>query len=217
MALQQPGLNNLLLEFVGNFVEILVHVRVFLGEQLVPMIHQHVPAGFAYVLVVGIHSGLRLIHGGFHNLVEQLLIKISVGIVELGLANLGNHPVDQLHLLLVFLMGQLNGAEHGVVVHLVGAGFDHDHFLARGHHGHVQIGNLSLLAGGIEHQFTVHQANLQRTHRAIPGMSEMASAAEVPIRAAISGEQSWSTLITVAIMDTSLRKSPGTGDGWDGR
>ncbi len=44
----------------------------------------------------------------------------------------------------------------------------------------------------------------------------MASAAEVPIRAAIL-EQSWSTLITVAIMDTSLRKSPGNGDGWDGR
>ncbi len=41
------------------------------------------------------------------------------------------------------------------------------------------------------------------------GMSEMARAAEVPIRAAISGEQSWSTLMTVAMMDTSLRKSEG--------
>ena len=41
------------------------------------------------------------------------------------------------------------------------------------------------------------------------GISEMASAAEVPIRAAISGEQSWSTLMTVAMMETSLRKSEG--------
>ena len=41
------------------------------------------------------------------------------------------------------------------------------------------------------------------------GMSEMARAAEVPMRAAISGEQSRSTLMTVAIMATSLRKSPG--------
>ena len=39
------------------------------------------------------------------------------------------------------------------------------------------------------------------------GMSEMARAAEVPIRAAISGEQSWSTLMTVAMIETSLRKS----------
>ncbi len=39
------------------------------------------------------------------------------------------------------------------------------------------------------------------------GMSEMARAAEVPMSAAISGEQSWSTAMTVAMMDTSLRKS----------
>ena len=37
----------------------------------------------------------------------------------------------------------------------------------------------------------------------------MASAAEVPMRAAISGEQSRSTDMTVHITDTSLRKSPG--------
>ena len=39
------------------------------------------------------------------------------------------------------------------------------------------------------------------------GMSEMARAAEVPMRAAISGEQSWSTAMTVHMTDTSLRKS----------
>ena len=39
------------------------------------------------------------------------------------------------------------------------------------------------------------------------GMSEMARAAEVPISAAISGEQSWSTAMTVHMTDTSLRKS----------
>ena len=34
-----------------------------------------------------------------------------------------------------------------------------------------------------------------------------ARAAEAPMRPQISGEQSWSTLMTVAMMDTSLRKS----------
>ena len=41
------------------------------------------------------------------------------------------------------------------------------------------------------------------------GMSEMESAIEVPTMAAISGEQSRSTLITVQTMDTSLRISLG--------
>ena len=41
------------------------------------------------------------------------------------------------------------------------------------------------------------------------GMSEMERAMEVPIMAAISGELSWSTDITVQTMDTSLRMSLG--------
>ncbi len=39
------------------------------------------------------------------------------------------------------------------------------------------------------------------------GMSEMARAAEVPISAATSAEQSWSCAMTVHMTDTSLRKS----------
>ena len=41
------------------------------------------------------------------------------------------------------------------------------------------------------------------------GMSEMVSAMEVPTMAAISGRQSWSTLITVQTTETSLRMSFG--------
>ena len=41
------------------------------------------------------------------------------------------------------------------------------------------------------------------------GISEMDRAMEVPMRAAISGELSWSTDITVQTMDTSLRMSLG--------
>jgi len=41
------------------------------------------------------------------------------------------------------------------------------------------------------------------------GMSEMESAAEVPIMAEISGEQSWSTLMTMSTICTSFRKPSG--------
>ena len=88
-------------------------------------------------------------------------------------------------------MGQRDGTVHGVVIHLIGAGLDHHYLLAGGDDGHVQVADLALLGVGVEHQLAVHQTHLQSYHRAVfQGMSEMASAAEVPMRAAISGEQS---------------------------
>ena len=92
-----------------------------------------------------------------------------MGIVELGLADLGHHLVDEGDLLLILLVGGANGLEHHVVGHLVGAGLDHDHLLAGGHHRHVQIADLALLAGGVKHQLAVHQTHLQSAHGAVPG------------------------------------------------
>ena len=61
---------------------------------------------------------------------------------------------------------------------------------------------------GVEDQLAVHQSPPSgQPTGPFQGMSEMARAAEVPIRAATSGEQSWSTLMTVHMTDTSLRKS----------
>ena len=169
VALQQPGLDDLLLELIGDLVQILVHLGIVLQEQLVPLFDELVPAGLTNVLVVGVHGGLGLVHGGIHDLLEQLLVEVRVGIVELGLADLGHHLADQGNLLLVLLMGHADGLEHHIVGHLVGAGLDHDHLLSGGHHRHVQIADLALLAGGIEHQLAVHQAHLQGAHGAVPG------------------------------------------------
>ena len=63
----------------------------------------------------------------------------------------------------------LDGLEHHVVGHLVGAGLDHDHLLAGGHHGHVHIGDLVLLLGGVHHQLAVHKTHLHSANRAVPG------------------------------------------------
>ena len=134
-----------------------------------PLLNEGVPPGLPDVFVVGVHGGLGLVHGGGDNFLKQLLVEVGVGIVELLLADFGNHPVDKLHLLLVFLVGHLDGPEHGVVVHLVGSSFNHDHLFPGGHHGHVQVGNLPLLAGGVENELAVHQAHLHRAHGAVPG------------------------------------------------
>ena len=92
-----------------------------------------------------------------------------MGVVELGLADLGHHLVDESDLLLVLLVSGTDGLEHHVVRHLVGAGLDHDHLLAGGDHGDIQIADLTLLGVGVKHQLAVHQTHLQGGNRAVPG------------------------------------------------
>ena len=86
-------------------------------------------------------------------------------------------------------------AGHDAVVHilvrdLVGAGLDHDHLLAGGDHGDIQIADLALLAGGVEHQLTVHQTHLQGAHGAVPGNVGNGQGGGGADQAATSGEQS---------------------------
>ncbi len=90
-------------------------------------------------------------------------------IVELGLADLGDHAVDELDLLLVLVVGKLDRLVHGVVIDLVRAGLDHDDLLAGGNDRDVEIRNLALLGVGVEHELAVHKADLQRADGAVPG------------------------------------------------
>ncbi len=169
VTFQKPRLDDLLLELIGDLVQILIHIGVIRQKQLVPFLDQRIPARLTDVLIVGIHGGLRLVHGGGNDLIEQHLVEIGVGILELGLADLLHHTVNEGDLLLVLLVGGADRLEHHVVRHFVGAGFDHDHFLGGGNHRHVQIADLALLAVGVEHQLAVHQTDLQRAYRAVPG------------------------------------------------
>ena len=89
MALQQPGLDDLLLELVGELLQILIHIRILLQIFLMPVLDHLIPAGLTDVLVVGVHGSFGLVHEVGHDLVEQLLIEVGVGIVKLGLADLG--------------------------------------------------------------------------------------------------------------------------------
>ena len=169
VAFEQPLLDDLLLELVGDLIEILVHIGVLLEEHLMPVLDHLVPAGLADVLVVGIHRGLGLVHEVFDDLVEQLLVEARVRVVELGLADLGDHAVDELDLLLVLVVGKLDGFVHGVVVDFVRTGLDHDDLLASRDDRDVEIADLALLGVGVEHELAVHKADLERADRAVPG------------------------------------------------
>ncbi len=90
---------------------------------------------------------------------------------------------------------------------LVGAGLDHDHLLAGGDHGHVQIGDLALLAGGVEDQLAVHQAHLQSAHGAVPGNVGDGQGGGGADERGDLGRAVVIHAMTVHMMDTSLRKS----------
>ena len=161
MALQQPGLDDLLLELIGELLQVLVHIRILLQILLVPVVDHGVPAGLPDILVVGIHGGLGLVHEVGHDLVEQLLVELGVVVLHLGLADLGDDLVDEGHLLLDLLVGLHDAGVHDLVGDLVGPGLDHDHLLSGGGHSHVHAGGLALLLIGIEDDLPVHIAHLQ--------------------------------------------------------
>ena len=169
VALQQPGLDDLLLEFVGDLLEILVHLGILLQEERVPVVDQLVPALLAHVLVVGVHGGAGLVHRGLHDLVEQLLIEVGMVVGHLLLADLGHEVIDKAHLLLNVLMGLDDGVVHDLVGQLLGAGFDHNDLLFGGGHSQVQLGLVLLLLGGVHDDLAVHIAHLQAADGAGPG------------------------------------------------
>ena len=161
VALQQPGLDDLLLELIGELLQVLVHIRILLQILLVPVVDHGVPAGLPHVLVVGIHGGLGLVHEVGHDLVEQLLVELGVVVLHLGLADLGDDLVDEGHLLLDLLVGLHDAGVHDLVGDLVGAGLDHHDLLGGGGHGHIHAAGLALLLVGVEDDLAVAVAHLQ--------------------------------------------------------
>ena len=169
VPLEQPGLDYLLLELVGDLLEVLVHVGVVLKEELVPVVDELVPALLADILVVGVHGGLGLVHGGLDDLLEELLVEVGVLVLELGLADVLDHHVDEVEHGLELLMRGDYALVHDLVGHLVGGGLDHDDLPVGGGDGDGHPVVLALGLGGVEEEVLAVPAEGDAGDGAAPG------------------------------------------------
>ena len=121
---------------------------VLLLDHADPVVH----ARLADVLVVGIHAELHRLELLLDELVEQRLIKRGVLILELGLADLGDHPVDEVEHGLKMLVRLHDALVHHVVGDLIRLRLDHDDLLVRGGDGRRHAVGFLLGGGGVEEE-----------------------------------------------------------------
>ena len=155
-VLKQPGTNDLLLQLVADEVEVGGGQVGVLGGN---SIHDGQQGGVADILVVGVHGSLDFVQMLGIDIGQQGMIQLHRGKALLRLADLGDDTVDEGEHLLDFLMTGADGLHHGLLVDLVGTGLNHDDLFLAGGQGQGQVTVLALLLGGVQDDFTVHQAD----------------------------------------------------------
>ena len=88
--------------------------------------------------------------------------------IDLRLTALGHDAVDELNGLFDLHVSGLDGVQHGVLVHLVGTGLDHDDLIHGGGNGQGKVAHLALFLRGVQHDLAVHQAHLHAADGAVP-------------------------------------------------
>ena len=147
---QQPLLDDLFLKLVEDLVHVLHHVGVLLGVLFLHCGDPLVDARLADVLVVGVHAVFHALELVLDELIEQLLIKRSVLVLKLRLADLGDHLVNEVENGLQMLVSLNDALIHDVLGNLIGLGFDHDDLLVSCRDGGGHAVCLALLLGGVE-------------------------------------------------------------------
>ena len=150
LAGQQPLLDDLLLELVQDLVHVLHDVGVLLGVLFLHCGDPLVDAGLADVLVVGVHAVFHARKLVLDQLVEQLIVERRVLVLELRLADLGDHLVDEVENRLQMLVSLHDALVHDVLGDLIGLGLDHDDLLVGCSDGGGHAVGLALLLGGVE-------------------------------------------------------------------
>lgn len=102
-----------------------------------------------------------------------------------------------------------NGVKHNIIRNFVTAGFDHGNKICRGSNGKSKIGFFLCSRVGLRTISPSTRPTFTEEIGPSHGISETAIAAETPIAAVTSGEQSGSTDITVATTEQSFLKSLG--------
>ena len=161
LAIGQPAANDLLLQLVyalGQIGAVLFQIRFVQGflEGVDDLAHARVANG----LVVGVHRHFEFVVALCLELVEQVVVDVVMFILELRLADFVLDALDKGTDLLDLLMRFHEGVEHVVLGHFLGAGFDHDDFILGGAQGHVHFADLALLAGRVDNDLAVYDADL---------------------------------------------------------
>ena len=147
---QQPLLDDLLLKLVEYLVHVLHDVGVLLGVLFLHCADPVVDAGLADVLVVSVHAVFHALELVLDELIEQLLVKRRVLVLELRLADLGDHFVDEVENGLQMLVSLNDALVHDVLGNLIGLGLDHDDLLVSCRDGGGHAVCLALLLSGVE-------------------------------------------------------------------
>ncbi len=159
----------LVLEFVDDPADLgaaLVVLRKSVDETVDDRLH-----GVASLeLARGVQGGREVVPDGVLDFGPELGGK-GLGGLPLGLVQV--HFAEQLplraHDLLKFPMSGKDAVEHDALVELVRAGLDHRHRVLGTHDDQVQVGDVALGAGRVEHDFVVDQADPDRSDRVVEG------------------------------------------------
>ena len=103
------------------------------------------------------------------DLIEELLVEVGVLVLELGLAYLLDHLVDEVEHGLELLVRLHDALVHDVVGHLVGGGLNHDDLLVRRGDGDGHPVVLALGLGGVEEVLVAVPAEADAGDGAVPG------------------------------------------------
>ena len=167
-VIQQPAAHHVLLQLV----DALIQHRTLVGVLLVILGVQPVIDGqhtlITDILIIGIHGSTDILDELILDGLKEVMVDLHRLKGELGLADLGLYLLDEGDHLLHLCKALHNGLQHGVVVHLVGAGLDHADLIGGAGNGQLQVALLALLGVGGQDDLTIHQTDIDAGNGPVP-------------------------------------------------
>ena len=166
--IEQPSPDDEFLQFVDALVDLCLLLRVNFIKFCVDFLNNRRQALFADILVVGIQRKFYFINCKVLDCLEHIVVNFLRLEGKFRFADLSLHVGDKLCDLFNLLVTFGDGVEHGLVVHLVRTGLDHDDLLAGTGNGQLQVGTASLPLIRADDNLAVHQAHLHAADWAVP-------------------------------------------------
>ena len=169
LALIEPVSYDLLLQLIENFFKHSALLGILLVVLLMNCIIYRLHSCISYILVIGIESLLNVLAYHSLDLIEEVVVNFHRLELKLRLTDLLLDTLDEFYHLLDLCVTCFDSLEHQVIGDLVSACLDHYDLFSRACNCQVQFILSSLLESGVEHQLTVNIADIDGSHRAVPG------------------------------------------------